>query len=86
MMEIRCSETNRMGQELPGGLKSEGCSDLAPARSWFLSQSSVGCRPQQANRQRSESGQVQLPERCVVRYGGNRLRLSLCRALFGVLQ
>ena len=48
MMEIRCSETNRMGQELPCGLKSEACVGPAPARS-------------------SESGRVQLPERCIVR-------------------
>jgi hypothetical protein len=32
MMEILCSETNTMRQELPCGLKSEGGSDLAPAR------------------------------------------------------
>ena len=32
MMEILCSETNRMRQEFPCGLKSEGGSDLAPAR------------------------------------------------------
>ena len=75
MMEMLCSETNRMDKNCPAALNPGAARTLRLPKLVLESIARRRARPEQANRQRSESGRAQLLERRIVR--GKRMAVRL---------